>query len=112
MWDVTAEPIDEPHNAPEAVCVLLRAESIKGADDDVQAILNDLARRVRADEPGCHSYVVTRQMGSREHFAVHARFDSWDTFNAHADTAHLGRLLPRLAPLLATPISMEIFLEL
>lgn len=87
----------------------MRAEALIGADEDVQDLLHDLARRVRAEEPGCHSYLVTRQMGSREHFAVHARFDSWDTFNAHAETAHLARALPRLTSLLATPVSMEIF---
>jgi hypothetical protein len=51
-------------------------------------------------------------MGSRQHFAVHARFTCWDAFNAHAETAHLERVLPRLTALLATPISMELFLEL
>jgi quinol monooxygenase YgiN len=96
----------------QGVCVVLRAQAHVGADEDVEWLLNDLALRVRADEPGCTSYVVTRMMGSREHFAVHARFTCWDTFNAHAETAHLERVLPRLTALLATPVSMELFLEL
>jgi len=96
----------------EAVCVLLRAEAHVDADEDVEWLLNDLALRVRADEPGCTSYVVTRMMGSREHFAVHARFANWDAFNAHAETPHMERVLPRLTALLATPVSMELFLEL
>jgi quinol monooxygenase YgiN len=97
---------------PEAVCVIIRAQSRVGADEEVASLLAELAARVHADEPACKSYAVTRMMGSSEHFAVHARFASWDAFNAHAETPHLSRVLPRLTALLATPISMELFLEL
>ncbi len=94
------------------MCVIIRAQSHVGADEEVASLLAELAVRVRADEPKCKSYAVTRTIGSSEHFAVHARFESWDAFNAHAETPHLSRVLPRLTPLLATPISMELFLEL
>lgn len=94
-----------------AVCVLMRAEALAGADQAVEALLGDLAEAVHAAEPDCRSYVVTRMMGSRSHFAVHARFGSWEAFDAHADTPHLMRTLPRLRPLLANTISMELFLE-
>jgi quinol monooxygenase YgiN len=97
---------------PEAVCVVIRAQARVGSDEEIASLLADLAVRVRADEPECISYVVTRMIGSSEHFAVHARFASWDAFNAHAETPHLSRVLPRLTALLATPISMELFLEL
>ena len=90
----------------------MRAETQPGADEDVAELLAILADCVNADEPGCTSYVVTRMIGSSEHFAVHARFLSWDAFHAHADTPHLARVLPRLSALLATPISMELFVEL
>lgn len=96
----------------EAVCVVARAEARAGADEELAALLADLAACVRANEPGCTSYFVTRMMGSSAHFAVHARFASWDVFEAHAETPHLTRVLPRLTALLATPISMELFLEL
>lgn len=101
-------------SAPETagVCVLIRAEAKPGSDEEFAKLLDELANDVRADEPGCTNYVVTRMMGSHEHFAVHARFASWDAFNAHAETPHLVRVLPRLTALMATPISMEIFLEL
>jgi quinol monooxygenase YgiN len=96
----------------EAVCVIARADARAGADKELAALLADLAVRVSADEPDCTSYVVTRMMGSTEHFAVHARFASWDAFEAHAETPHLTRVLPLMTALLATPISMELFLEL
>lgn len=93
------------------MCVIIRAQSRVGADEELASLLAELASRVRADEPECMSYVVTRMIGSTEHFAVHARFASWNAFNAHAETPHLSRVLPRLPALLATPISMELFLE-
>ena len=96
----------------EAVCVIVRAEARSGSGEELALLLAGLAVRVRAEEAGCSSYVVTRVMGSSEHFAVHARFTSWDAFEAHAETAHLARVLPRLTALLAAPISMELFLEL
>ncbi len=100
--------------APEGagVCLIVRAEVRTGAEDEFAGVMSTLAERVRAEETGCTSYVVTRMLGSREHFAVHARFASWEAFAAHAETPHLARVLPRLTSLLAAPISMEIFLEL
>lgn len=90
----------------------MRIEARCGGDKELESLLADVAEDVRAHELGCTSYVVTRTLGSLEHFAVHARFVSMDAFDAHADAPHLARVLPRLAPLLAAPISMEIFMEL
>lgn len=97
--------------APLSVCALVRAEVRTGRDEEFAALLGDLAHQVRAEEPGCTSYFVTRMMGSPNHFAVHARFRDWHAFEGHADTEHLARIMPRLAAMLATPLSMEIFVE-
>lgn len=111
MW---AEPIkfrraDAPSRRP--VCVTVRGEAREGAEDEFEALLKDLAFSVEADEPGCTSYVLTRQMGSLQHFVVHARFVDWRAFKRHAETPHFNQMLPRLTALLAAPVSMEIFLE-
>jgi len=103
------KPFRDTDLETSAVCAVVRAETHEGHDEEVEALLKDLAYRVRAEEQGCFSYVVTRSMGSRRHFAVHARFADMDAFNSHADTEHLKRALPRLNALLASPISMEIF---
>ena len=94
-----------------AICAVVRAETRGGAGGEVAALLSDLAHRVRAEEDGCTSYLVTRAMGSPEHFAVHARFEDWAAFEGHAETAHLKRALPRINALLASPIAMELYLE-
>ncbi len=111
MW---AEPIrfrraDAPSN--RAVCVTVRGEACEGAEGEFERLLKDLAFAVDLDEPGCTSYVLTRQMGSHRHFVVHARFVDWRAFQWHAETPHFNRMLPRLTSLLAAPVSMEIFLE-
>ena len=93
-----------------AVCAVMRAETKPGADLEFAALMRDFAYQVRSEEPGCAAYVVTRMMGSRNHFAVHARFDDMRAFNGHATTEHLKRAMPRLTALLTTPVSMEIFL--
>ncbi len=98
-----------PLQDPGTVCAVVRAETRPGADEEAEALLRDFSHQVRSEEPGCINYVVTRVMGSRTHFAVHAHFDCMDAFNQHAETDHMKRVMPRLASLLATPFSMEIF---
>ena len=93
------------------VCAILRAEARRGFDDEFAALMSDLAHHIRTDEPGCQSYVVTLAMGSLAHFVMHARFDDWRAFEAHAETPLIKRLMPRLNALLASPIAMELFLE-
>jgi quinol monooxygenase YgiN len=110
MAVVSIEPERRP--LPQgAICTVVRAQARAGTDAEFAALLSDLAFSVREDERGCTSYVVTRAMGSPEHFAVHARFANWRAFERHAETAHLKRLMPRIDALLASPLAVEIFLE-
>jgi quinol monooxygenase YgiN len=97
--------------ARRAVCAVLRAEAHAGADLEMEGLLADFARHVRDEEPGCLSYIVTRALGSRTQFVAHALFVDWSGFRAHGETEHLDRLLPMLTPLMAAPVSVEIFLE-
>jgi quinol monooxygenase YgiN len=110
-WAEPSQALRAQAPRPRAVCAILRAETRAGADNEFEALINDLAHYVRTEEAGCDSYTVTRAMGSQAHFVVHARFLDWDAFEGHADTPHLNRFMPRLSALLAAPLSMEIFLE-
>jgi quinol monooxygenase YgiN len=94
-----------------AVCAVVRVETLAGTGNEVVSILSDLAHRVRNEEDGCTSYSVTRAMGSPDHFAVHARFANWTAFKDHAETPHLKRAMPRINALLASPLALEIYLE-
>ncbi|HRK65356.1 MAG TPA: antibiotic biosynthesis monooxygenase [Terricaulis sp.] len=94
-----------------AVCVTVRLEAELGGETTVEQALAHFASAVRAEEPGCTSYYLSRQIGSNRHFAVHARFADWAAFNAHAETPHMEHALARLTPALAAPVALEIFLE-
>lgn len=96
---------------PRAVCAIIRAETLPEADIVFERRVRAFAQEVLAFEPGCSSYVVTRQLGSSTHFAAHVRFESWRAFNLHARSAHLERAMPELTALMARPISIEIFFE-
>ena len=75
---------------PGGVCALLRAHTRPGADDEVEALLRDLSQQVRAGEPGCEAYVVTRVLGSRSHFAIHAQFEEHFVDNLFAQQRETG----------------------
>lgn len=94
-----------------AVCAVVRVETRAGTGTEFVSILSDLAHRVRNEEDGCTNYSVTRAMGSPDHFAVHARFEDWTAFKDHAETPHLKRAMPRINALLASPLALEIYLE-
>lgn len=111
MGEKTSDQRKRRPPPPGAVCAVVRAETLAGLGSEFAALLSDLAHRVRNEEDGCTSYFVTRAMGSTEHFAVHARFADWTAFKDHADTPHLKRVMPRLNAMLASPIAMEIYLE-
>lgn len=91
---------------------MFHAEAKQGADEACEALLADLAHRVRTDEAGCEAYVVTRALGETARFVIHARFTDWRAFEEHADTTHMSRIMPRLSALLASPLAMELFLEI
>lgn len=94
-----------------AVCMIVRVETLPGADGDFIRLMADLQQRVRTQEPSCTAYTVTRMIGSSEHFAVHARFTGWRAFVRHSELAHVKAALPALMALLAAPPSLELFLE-
>lgn len=112
VWEVLRDAeAAKPANSA-VVCVIVRAEARPGEDERIEKWLRTFAYQVRNEELGCDSYVVTRLIGSREHFAAHARFIDWDAFKLHGETAHLEELLARMSPYLASPITMEIYFEL
>jgi quinol monooxygenase YgiN len=111
MWEEPRKARKLQGPADTAVCVIVRAQTRPGKDQEFEALMKDLAFHVDTDEDACTAYAITRCLGSREHFAVHARFADFVGFQEHAETRHFSRALPRLTALLAAPVSLEIFLE-
>jgi quinol monooxygenase YgiN len=94
-----------------SLCVVIRAEVVGGLDEEFARRLKDLCETVRGSESGCLAYSATRVMGSRTHFAVHARFTGWIALHRHTLTPHMKEALPLLTALMASPVSLEIFME-
>lgn len=101
-----------PSPSSKNICLVMRFEALPGVEDRLEDFLGDFAFTVRTEEGGCMSYLVTRPIGTQTHFVVHARFADWGAFELHSEAAHLERAMARLSPLLAAPLSMEIFAEL
>lgn len=99
----------KPRSEERTVCAIARGEALTGNEGELEALLRDLAFAVQAEEAGCTSYLVTRALGSRAHFAVHAHFADMRAFQVHAETPHFKRAMPRIQALLAEPITMELF---
>jgi len=111
-----ADGADEPNKRRRArhqgaVCMVARLEALSEDAEDIAEALAAFAAAVRASEPGCTSYYVTHSIGAPQHFAAHARFLDWAAFKAHGETPHLERALARVTPGLASPLALEIFLE-
>jgi quinol monooxygenase YgiN len=94
-----------------AVCIIVRGEAREGEAERVEKLLRTYAYQVRNEELGCDAYTVTRLIGSEHHFAVHGRFINWDALKTHGETDHLHKLMEQMTPHLATPISIEIYVE-
>ena len=109
-WNAQRRAEPAPAVRP-AVFLIARAEAHVEDEDQVEALLQDLATDIRMDEPGCLSYSVTRSLGSATHFAVHAQFQSMRAFQRHGLTRHMKRAMADLKARLATPVSLEVFLE-
>ena len=72
--------------------------------EETEEILVDLAEmraRVSADEPGCLTYRVHRQLDEPHRLMIYEAYRDEDSLNAHRNTAHfrtivMERIVPRL----------------
>lgn len=90
------------------IAVVARLVCVEGQQDAFEAAMAELAAEVRAAEPGCLLYQVFRKEGSATEYCVLERYVSREAFEAHGRTPHFLRIAPRLAPLLAGPLDIEI----
>lgn len=88
--------------------VVARILVVDGEQADFEAAMQELAAEVRASEPGCLLYEVYRKAGSATEYVVMERYVSQEAMEAHARSEHFQRMVPRLAPLLAGPLDVEV----
>ena len=88
--------------------VVARLLVLDGEQKAFEAAMQELAAEVRAAEPGCLLYEVYKKEGSDIEYVVLERYASREAMEAHAQSAHFQRMMPRLAPLLGGPLDIEV----
>jgi quinol monooxygenase YgiN len=84
--------------------VLIARYTLKNADDmpTVTKALNDMAERVRADEPGCTFYQASRSTEQDGLIVLYEQYTDDAAVAAHRDTPHYRQFIEgTIVPLLA-----------
>lgn len=82
--------------------VLIARYTVKpGHTDEVLDLLRQMAERVRADEPGCTLYHVSRSRENPDLLLLYEHYRDDAAFNAHRETPHFREIIEgRIIPLL------------
>ena len=93
------------------VRIVAIVESKPGSEDEVEAAIRAVVGPSRQD-PGCHSYVATRESGQEGRFIFVEHWESLEALSAHEKTEHFKILEKTLGPLLAEPLKIHLLTEL
>jgi len=80
---------------------LVRVKEGKG--EDFEAVFTDLARQVRAQEPGNLTYALSRKRGSETEYVIQELYADQAAAVAHSGSAYYREARPRLEDCLAEP---------
>ena len=64
------------------------------AMEEFLAAANELVEQTRANDAGCLSYALYRDLADPEHLTVLEEWESQEALNAHAASDHFQRLFP------------------
>jgi quinol monooxygenase YgiN len=95
----------------ETVTVVARIYPKAGKDDEVGALLVQMAEAVRQNEPDCLVYRPHRLAGhgGAAPFFFYEQYRSKEAFDLHRSAPHLAGFRGRLKDLLARPTEVEIY---
>jgi quinol monooxygenase YgiN len=78
--------------ATRMITQLARFEAQKGKETEAYAALKKMAEAVKANEPGCLMYAVTRGQVNPQEIYVYEMYQDQEAFDAHRRTDHLREL--------------------
>jgi quinol monooxygenase YgiN len=82
--------------------IIARWRPRDGEREKIEAILRELAKEVRRQEPGNLQFIVNRSMDDPNEFLLYEQYASEQAFRNHQQTEHFRRLvLEQAVPLLA-----------
>ncbi|KAL1959607.1 hypothetical protein VTO42DRAFT_1642 [Malbranchea cinnamomea] len=75
--------------------------------DEVTKLWKDLAKKVRAEEPGTLSYYAVRPKGGNQIIIIE-KYRNAEAVKVHGNTPYFKSFSATVAPLLAAPIDIKI----
>ena len=76
----------------EMISQLVRFEALKDKETEAYAALHRMAEAVKANEPGCIMYAVTRGQVNPQEIYVYEIYENQAAFDAHRRTDHIREL--------------------
>ena len=80
--------------------VIATLKVAEGKNSEFEAIFADLAKQVRANEPGNVAYQLTKTRTDPQTYKVLELYADQDALSAHGQTEHYKTLSPKLGPCL------------
>lgn len=90
-----------------AIGVVATLTVADGKNAEFEAIFADLAAQVRANEPGCHFYQLTRARDNGQVYRVLECYADQAALDAHGKTDYFRAAGPKLGPCLAAAPAVE-----
>lgn len=87
------------------VIATLRVQA--GKAEEFEDVMRELMARVKANEPGCLTYQLTRHRSEPGVYKVLELYANQEAATAHAESAHFRAAGPKLAGLLAAMPEIE-----
>ena len=84
-----------------AVGVIATIKVQDGKDKDFEAVFSDMAKAVRANEPGNRLYQVCKSRKDANTYIVMEIYESDDALKTHGSSEHFRTIGARLGPALA-----------
>lgn len=79
-----------------------------GKGPELEAVFKELAKLVRANEPGCHAYELTKSRSDPNTYKVLELYADQDAVAAHGGSAHFKEHSPKMGPFLAGRPDVEL----
>ena len=94
------------------IAFIVRFEIKTEAEQEFVEVAQGLAEQVRANEPGNHLYQLCRDAEKPGHYVMLERYENEEAFQIHTKSPYFREVGPRLAKMLAVPMSMHRLEEL
>jgi quinol monooxygenase YgiN len=88
--------------------LVVRMRVEEGMEEEFSALISNLAKQVRALEPGCTRYAPQQVLTSPREFFILCSFKSWEDYEIHGDMPHCRAALPDLQRMLDGPPVFEV----